>query len=295
MPKIVLLLGLVLTVIVSMFFSIAKKPVMTEHSFPFTITYEFDGEIYTIEDEYVCNYTGAGQSVDPSDRFYDGVLKNADEDSEGDYLIQAYEDGELVIYTNFFAVYMMGDPLYKDHYNEYYRFEPHVAYYVYEDYIEYEDEEHLAPYDVKIVDWNYPEPVENDFVFSNFTRLTYNNVLPMLTVSLLTMVACIVLVKKEKDLKYGLMEKIEVILNFAILLVALPFLTVVSLFIDINGNGASLGCQIFYCIPAITVFGLSSSIVLRRKGYGKAGFVIQFAGITLTALLLILESILQLF
>ena len=161
--------------------------------------------------------------------------------------------------------------------------------------MEYEDEEHLAPFNVKIVDWDYPEPIENEFVFSNVTRLTYNNVLPMLVVSLLTMVAVIVLVRKDKEMKYGVMDKLAVILNFAILLVALPFLTVVSLFIDINGNGASLACQIFYCIPAITGFGLVASIALRRKGYGKAGFVIQFAGIAVTALILVLEIILAMF
>ena len=124
MPKVIFLVGIVLTIMVSLFVSVAKKPVVTEQSFPFTITYEFEGETYTIEDEFVCTYTGPGQSVDPADRFYDGVLKKAYDDAQGDYLIQAYEDGELIIFTNFFAGYMMGDPLYDRHYTEYYRFEP---------------------------------------------------------------------------------------------------------------------------------------------------------------------------
>ena len=155
--------------------------------------------------------------------------------------------------------------------------------------MEYEDEEHLAPYDVKIVDWEYPQPIENKFVFSNITRLTYNNVLPALAVSLLTLLVCIIFVKKDQGLTFGVVDKIPIVLNFIIGLVVLPFLTIVCCFIDINGNGADLCSQIAYCVPAVIGFGLAASVCLRRKGYKKAGFIAQFAGIAVFALVLILD------
>ena len=292
MPTIIIISGIVLAVLTSIFFCIAKKPTITEYSFPFSITYEFNGKTETINDEFICTYTGPGESIDPADRFYDGYLAKSNAiDYRGDYLIQSYDDGELVIYTNFFAGYMMGDPYYVDHYTEYYKFEPYVAFYVYDDYREYEEEEYLALYDVKIVEWEYPQPIENTFVFSNITRLTYNNVLPALVVSLLTLLACIIFVTKEQGLTFGVVDKIPVILNFIIGLVVLPFLTIVCCFIDINGSGADLPYQIAYCVPAITGFGLAASVSLRRKGYKKSGFIAQFAGVAVFALVILIETL----
>lgn len=291
-PNIIILSGVIIAVITNLFVCVAKKPAITQQSFPFSITYQFNGKTETITDEFICTYTGAGQSVDPSDRFYDGYLANSNAvENRGDYLIQSYADGELVIYTKFFAGYMMGDPQYADHYNEYYRYEPHVAFYVYEDYMEYEDAEHLAPYDVKIVDWEYPQPVENKFVFGGIIRLTYNNVLPMLAVSLLTLLVCIIFVKKDQGLTFGVVDKIPIIFNFVIGLVAIPFITIVCLLAEIAGGIGDITSQIFYCVPAVTGFGLADSVCLRRKGYKKAGFAAQFAGIALFVLLIIVDTI----
>ena len=292
LPVILILAGMVLTVLVNLVICVAQKPVITEYRFPFSITYEFGGNTVTIEDEFVCTYTGHGQSVDPADRFYDGVYAHGtDETACGEYLIQAYEDGELVLLTNFFPGYMMGDPQYADHYTPYYRYEPYIAFYVYEEYIEYSDEEILAPYNVRILDWEYPEPLENSFTFSKITRLTGKNVLPMVGISLLTLLACVIFVKKDPDLTVGAMDRAAVILNFAMGLVVLPFLTVVGFFTDINGSGADLLSQICFCVPGITGFGLAASVCLRRKGFRKAGFAAQFAGIAVMILILAAEAV----
>ena len=293
LPVTLILAGMVLTVIVNLVICIAQKPVVTEHPFPFSITYEFEGNVTTIEDAFVCTYTGHGQSVDPADRFYSGVYANGtDEIPCGEYRIQTYEDGELILFTNFFPGYMMGDPQYADHYTAYYRYEPHIAFYVYEEYTEYTDEEILAPYDVRILDWEYPEPLDNSFAFSGITRLTARNVLPMAAISLLTLLACAIFVKKDPDLTAGTMDKAAVLMNFAIGLVVLPFLTIVGLFTDINGSGADLLSQVCFCVPGITGFGLAASVSLRRKGFCKAGFAAQFAGIAVMALILAAEAVL---
>ena len=288
----IMLAGLVIAIIANLVFCIAKKPVIAEQSFPISITYEFDGKTVTIEDEFICNYTGHGRS-NSTDRYYDGYLANADNIDCGEYLIQAYDDGELVIITNLHEGYMMGDPQYDDHYNDYYRCEPYVAFYVYDEYCEYDDAETLEPYNVNIVDWEYPERLDNDFEFSRIGRLSSTNAVVNMVVGVLTLLACMIFVKKDSDYTKTAMNKLSTILNFAIGLVVFPFLSVVAPFIDINGSGEGLISQIFYCIPLITAYGLAASICLRRKGYEKAGLAWQFAGVLLTAVLMLAENILM--
>lgn len=53
-----------------------------------------------------------------------------------------------------------------------------------------------------------------------------------------------------------------------------------------NGDGADMICQIIYCVPAFSVFCLALSLSLRRKGFSKSGFVVQFIGPLVFALLL---------
>lgn len=292
--KIVFLVGLVLCLVVNILACVAKKPVITEQSFPFTITYEFQGEVRTIEDEFVCSYDGRTAYSNPYDRYYSGYLANANEGRiGGDYLIESYDNGELVIITRFFAGYMM-DKQYKDHYNEYYRFEPYVAFFDYESYMELSEPEELEPYGVRIIDWEYPEPVENSYVFGGLARFGRYNVIPMLGCALLTLLACIIFVKRDRSITYKPFDKLGLALNIIMSVTVLPFLTVVCSFMDINGSGTDPMALACFCVPAIAVYGLALSVCLRRRGYTMPGFAVQFAGVIAMALLLAVDAILHL-
>lgn len=296
LPKILVIIGIVISIILNIFLCTAKAPTVTDYTFPFSITYEFGGNTVTIEDEFICTYTGAGESVDPKDRFYDGYCANGRDDMvPGEYTIQTYEDGELVIITNHFAGYLMGDPLYEDHYTEYYRHEPYVAFYVYDEYTEYYDEETLARYDVRIVDWDYPTPLENTFVFSNLTRLTRETVLAMAGIALLVYIACLIFVKKDRNTPYNMLDKTSVIINLAIMVAVFPFLLIACTFIDINGNASGPLSQAMFFVPALTCYGIAASVSLRRKGFSKSGFAAQFVGLAYFALLLAIEAVSSLF
>ena len=48
--------------------------------------------------------------------------------------------------------------------------------------------------------------------------------------------------------------------------------------------------QIDLCVPALTAFAIAASIALRRKGFAKTGFCIQFAGPVLFFLLAFAET-----
>ena len=56
-------------------------------------------------------------------------------------------------------------------------------------------------------------------------------------------------------------------------------------------GGEDIVTQILLCTPAITAFTVAASIALRRNGFTKTGFFIQFAGPVLFFVPAVLESI----
>ena len=49
--------------------------------------------------------------------------------------------------------------------------------------------------------------------------------------------------------------------------------------------------QSMYDIPPTTILCLALSVVFRRKGHSKIGFVVQFGGVLLMAIIYVLELI----
>ena len=56
LPTIILVSAIVITLVSVIIAGIALKPVVTEGEFPFSITYELDGETVTISDVYKVHY-----------------------------------------------------------------------------------------------------------------------------------------------------------------------------------------------------------------------------------------------
>ena len=48
--------------------------------------------------------------------------------------------------------------------------------------------------------------------------------------------------------------------------------------LQITMSGDALMYQIYLCIPALTAFTVAASVVLRRNGFMKTGFFVQFVG-----------------
>lgn len=80
LPAIILAIAVALTAIYLFISSIALKPTVTEGEFPFSITYELDGERVTIEDVYKVRYVGNDGYADTKSRVYAGELKSSGED-----------------------------------------------------------------------------------------------------------------------------------------------------------------------------------------------------------------------
>ena len=270
--------------------SIAKKPAVTEAEFPFSITYEYNGETKTITDVYTARYVGNTGYADTKNRAYSGTIGDKE---EGDtiYTIGEKNGMRIVLHTNFYADYMMGDS--ESDYFEDMPFAPRFSCYD-ENSQEYSDEETLSALKVKVISWEYSKPIENSLVFSHLSVLSGQIVMPSLLVSLLAVLLVIILIKRDKEYSRKPICIISTVFNFMIGIIALPFFTLCSMFIDISGDNGNILIQIFYFIPAITSLCIALSIGLRRKLHGIGSLIVQFIGPVVFVIIVAIGSIIDL-
>lgn len=290
LPGTLLFLGLIAMIGAHVLFNIVRVPTVTEKDFPFSITYELDGEKEKLEGAYRCTFNpSSGDSAYPTDRYYDGVHVETGEEGTVRYTLDKKNGKELVVYIEFHPDYLLGDPAYDDYYEDA-PFEPALLVFDEEGY-EYSDEETLSHFDVEIIDWELPEPIENELAFSGIGRVSANSIFPMLAAAYAALILCMLLVKKDKDLVVKSLDRTSVIFNFIIALAAAPFMAFIASFTQIYTSGNELIYQVYYCIPAFTVLCTAWSLCLRRKGYSKEGFMVQFAGVILFAICTVIEPL----
>ena len=283
LPAIILAAAILVTAVYSVISSIAFKPTVTEGEFPFSITYQLDGETVTIDEVYKARYVRNDGYADTKSRVYAGEIGNMGEGNTV-YTLKQDANSRIELWTRLYPDYLMGDPNY-DYFNDE-AFAPSIYYYDSEE-IEYHDEETLAEQGVKLISFTYPSPIENGFAFSHISYLSGSVVLPALLIALLALIATIIFVKKEKGLKYKAIDVISIILNCIIGSVYIGIVTVLALLIDIEGGGPELYYQAFYFIPALSMLCIMASVALRRKGYGVKSLIVQFAGPAVFAVYLI--------
>ena len=283
LSALILIVAVLVAAVYSAVSSIAKKPTITEGEFPFSITYELNGERVTIEDVYKVHYVRNDGYADTKSRVYAGELKSSGEDDTL-YTLKKDENTRVELWTHFYADYLMGDTEY-DYFDDE-PFEPRIYYYDAQE-TEYHDEETLAAQGVKLISFEYPTPIENSFVFSHISHFSGAVVLPSLLIALLALIATIIFVRKEKELKYKAIEIISIVLNFLIGFTFLPIVAFLAIFIDIEGGGPELYYQVLYFIPAVSMLSIAASVALRRKGYGKNSLIAGFVGPVIFVLYLI--------
>lgn len=274
LPTLIIAVSVVAMVVCSLVLSIAVKPTVTEGEFPFSITYELDGERVTIDDVYKVRYVKNGGYADTKSREYIGEIGNRGE-NETIYTLKKEGNARIELWTYFYPDYMMGDAEY-DYFEEK-DFKP-ILYYFDADEIEYQDEETLAAQGVKLIGFEYPTPIDNSFVFSHLSYFSSAVVLPTLLFAVLALIAMFIFVKKDKALKYKAVDVISVILNFVIGLTLIPFVIVLALLIDVDGGGPEFYNQVMYFIPALLVLCVAASVALRRMGYGVKSLLAQLVG-----------------
>ncbi len=276
--------GLVLAIAASLLTGIVKTPVITDQDFPFTVTYRLDGETKTLEGVYSAHFRSTGKGTNPLNRYYEGeYLSNPAQEHPAAYTIAQKDDLELCIVTIFSVRKLMGDSDGKDFHHD-----PYLAVMDSEGY-EYEDEETLSQFNAEILDWVYPESVDNSFKFAGFSGLHDDSMFAMLAVGILVILASMIFVKRDKTLPYSALDKVSIVLNCILFFAALPFMTFITTLMQITVSGDEFGYQIALCVPALTAFTVAASIALRRIRFTKTGFFVQFIGPVLFALPLIFE------
>ena len=269
LPSIIIAIGFALCLVASLFAGIMKEPVITEHDFNYAATYRLDGETKTLEGVYRVQYVSTSEG---NDRYYEGFYPTEPEAGVPEYHTIAEKDGlKLQVVFIFSQDYLMGDGD-RDTITE-----PYLAAYDTMG-VEYTDMETLEAFEAELLSWEEPQPIENTFVFSGFSHLYTGSMLAMLAVGLLVIVACMIFVKRDKTVPYKLLDKLSIALNCVVCFAAIPIITFITTLLQITMSGDDLMYQILLCIPALTAFTVAASVSLRRKGFTKTGFIVQFIG-----------------
>ena len=266
----ILVIGLIASVAVCLLTGICKKPTITEHDFHYSVTYKLNGEVKTVEGVYTCKFEGAN----PGERIYVGEYSDYGlVCHSGTYTVEEKGDFDLGIVTRFNDSYLMGDTRnygYKPTLED-----PYIMVYDVEG-AECEEPEIFNMFDIEILSWEYPDPLENTFVFSDFAELSAGSMFLMLLIAVLAFVACLIFVKRDPLVVYKDIDKISIVLNVLLAVGGLPIATFAGWIIQAFPTGADWIYIGYLFVPAIAVFSLAASVSLRRKGFSKTGFFIQF-------------------
>ena len=285
-------------IVATVLFCYKTKPEVSNGRFPFSITYEYRGETKTLSGVLECEYSDSDTIYGEHSRYWNQeIIYDNPANIENPFVIEQNDELQttLSVHVNMDAGYFMGDPLHKNYYEEYGNgdVEPYISYYDYKNEIFLENEtsnEVLESIDFKIIDFVYAEPIENSFSFSGI-QYEADNIIIFVAIMAVYLLLCLIFVRKHKECQYSKLDKAGIILNFLVGIIAVPFISIACMLFGIVGSNMELIDQIIYNIPSFTILCLALSVVFRRKGCSKIGFFIQFGGILLFVLVLILDTL----
>ena len=289
LPTIIIALGIVAAILSSMLLGIVKEPTVTEHEFNYSVTYKLDGELVTFDGVYKCVFCPDNDVAALQGRYYIGEhLESGLALHPSAYTIAQKDGSDLCIEIIFNESYLMGDAKNDDYDSSV--SEPSLVVYDREG-IPCYDLEALSIFDAEIVSWEYPEPIENSFVFAGFSMLYELSMFVMIAIGIVVIILCLIFVKKDLDVTYTLLDKIGVALNYITAFVVFPTISLFSWLIQVFAAGPDWIYQGYLCAPVTVLFSLAASISLRRKGFKKSGFFVQLVGPVVYFALIIFEII----
>ena len=130
----------------------------------------------------------------------------------------------------------------------------------------------------RVIDFTYAEPIENSFSFSGI-RYEADNVIIFMGIALVFFVGCMVFVRRDKTRPCSVGDKLGIVLNVLVAVVVIPFISFFCILFGIVESSKEWVNQTIYNIPPFMILCLALSVVFRRKGYGKAGLLIQLVGL----------------
>ena len=283
--KIIFITYLIATLVLLFLGYSVQKPKVAQQEFPFTIAYSYQGETKTISDVYVGEYVRSAKYLGDDSVAWYGYIKDHNRLESDFYRIGEIGGQAFSINLNIEPGYLMGDPKYAGS-----ACQPSGVCHSFDgtNDITVTDAAELEKLGFSIVSWEYPEPIENTFSFGGIS-LSSEAVMYTAFIAIAALLACMILIKKDKDIVYSKLDKVSIVLNFLIAIPAFPFIFIVSALSEIVAD-TSIWQQILYLAPALTVLGIGASVSLRRMGHKNLGFLIQFAGPAVFALSILIEN-----
>ena len=274
---IILTLHLAATVLLLVFGYGAQKPAVESREFPFSITYTHQGEQNTISGIFVAEFSPSARYLGDSPLGWFGYIQDHDMLSPDYFHIGEDETHSLSINLNLEPGWLMGDSDYAG-----VTCAPSGLAIRLADGHRITGPEELEALGFRLERWEYPQPIENRFFFGGFS-LSSEAVLYTSAIALVSLLLCLIFVERDLTQPGSRMNKIGVVLNVLIAVIAFPFMLIVSTLSEILGDTSALQ-QLLYLTPALTLAGVGAGVVLRRRGYALAGLLIPFIGPVLFAL-----------
>ena len=262
----------------------AQKPRVKQQDFPFSITYSYQGKTETISGVYASEYDLGAKYMEDEPTAWYGYVKDHNR-LEADFYRIAEENGKYFsINLNIEPGYLMGDPRYADAVCK-----PAAVCHISdgEDSVSVTDPVELEQMGFSIVSWEYPEPIDNSFSFGGI-YLSSEATMLTAAMAVAALLACMILIRKDPEVTYGLLDKVSIAVNVLVAIIAFPFILIASCLSEILSD-VSLLQQILYLTPAITVLGIAASVTLRRMGQKRISFWLPFTGPVLFGLLILLD------
>lgn len=271
--KIILVVYLAATLALLLLGYSVQSPKVALQEFPFTITYTLQGQTETISDVYVVEYIRTEKYIGDDAVAWFGYIKDHNRLEPDWYSIADLDGKAFSVNLNIEPGYLMGDPNCAGM-----EAVPSLSCYSFDgtNDIIVTDPAELEQLGFTLVSWEYPEPIENRFSFGGISLSSEGTMLTA-AIAVIALLACVILIKRDREITGGVLNKVSVVLNFLIMLVAFPFILICSALTEIVAD-ASLMQQFVYLSPALTAAGVAASVALRRCGFRKASFFVQFIG-----------------
>ena len=246
-----------------------QKPAVQKQEFPFTITYTYQGQQQTISEVYVAEYSPFAKYLGDRPLAWFGYRLDQDR-LESDFIRIAQNDTHAFsIDLNLEPGWLMGDLADAD-------CAPSGLAIRLDDGTRITDPEALEQLGFRLEGWTYPQPIENRFSFGGFS-LSSEAVLYTSAIAIVSLVLCLIFVKKDRQQMGGALNKLGIVLELLVIAVAFPFMLILSTLSEILGDTSALQ-QLLYLTPAMTVTGVGASMVLRRRGYALPGLLMLLIG-----------------
>ena len=289
--KLILVVYLIATLSLLFLGYSVQKPRVARQEFPFSISYSYQGETKTISDVYVGEYArGAKYLGDDAVAWY-GYIKDHDRLESDFYRLAEVNGKAFSINLNIEPGYLMGDPKHAVSVCQ-----PTGVCHQFDgtNNIAVTDPAELAELGFSIVSWEYPTPIENSFSFSGI-EYEADNIIFFVALMLVFLIVCIIFVRKDKEYKYSYLDKSCIIVNFIVGIIGVPFIYIICTLHGIVGSSYEWIEQFIYNIPPISILCLALSVVFRRRGLRKTGFFVQFGGVGIFSVVLLIEFIREYF